>query len=149
MEKKVNISRDKGIHSDDAEPQGLNRSKYEFDILKDTNKTKKARLRERVNSDPVEVPSKPKKSFHISQIMNTKSNWEQDLNLSLNAELGEANEPSKQDINEEEKNIQDDPEFFYSVHNDNSHLTNEVRKISKCLNVVLLIDTHIFLMNLA
>lgn len=47
---------------------------------------KKPSNRDRLMSDPVESPTKPKKSFHLSDLKMAKSSWEPNLNLSTNAQ---------------------------------------------------------------
>lgn len=92
---------------------------FEFDLKKATDGSKQKFGRARVNSEPFESPQKPKKSFHLSHIKAATSKWEENLNLSLNAQLGEAQEHSNhRGENNEENVIQDDPDFFYaSIYN--------------------------------
>lgn len=71
--------------------------------------------RDRLFSDPVDSPQKPKRSFHLSKLKTVESRHEENLNLSLNAQLGEANdnyEKKNPVIIEEDENVPDDS-FFY------------------------------------
>ena len=103
---------------------------YAFDITKQLKLGKKEFKRDRVNSQPVVSPKKPKKSFHLSQLMTINSKWEDDINLSLNAQLGEANDTNKQE--DEENKVKDDPDFFYANIHDNPIPRETFKMISKC-----------------
>lgn len=143
IEKKVNTSK--------VLSTSRTKNSSEFDFLKQKSQNKNNQMRQRVNSETIVSPKKNKRGFDLSQIKAAVPNWEEGLNLSVNAQLGEANESSNPSAypHEEEKNIskiaadnvfgdtiqsneiKDDPDFFYSSFNNSTKQRETFHMISK------------------
>ena len=119
------------------EAQGLNGSIYESDEGQNLKMVKQTQHRERTYSD---ADRKPKRPFDLSQIKNVYNDWDKNFNLSMNAELGEAFDNKIEEAeNEDEQQVIDDPDYFYSSKDVRKSIRKFPEFISKHIYLNLII----------
>jgi hypothetical protein len=96
---------------------------YELDLSDMLKIDDRLTIKDLIFSDPIDSPDALKKSFHLSKLKTVESHHEENLNLSLNAQLGEAEvNYNKRNpvIIEEDENANDDS-FFYPKETTSDH----------------------------